>query len=202
MSEDTLPLFPLEDWKKYRIRGRGWGARSLRKPGPMVTICEVCSAAYYPYHKGQLGCSSQCSLTIIFWKHTEKTETCWLWRGNKIPEGYGYIGTRDHGHASAHRFSYELHKGAIPDGLVIDHLCRTPACVNPDHLEAVSFHENILRGRSHVALNILKTHCKHGHPFDEANTYWQDTRKGRERVCRACKLAYYYRSKAKKQQRE
>lgn len=46
----------------------------------------------------------------------------------------------------AHRFSYEVVKGKIPDGLVIDHLCRNSKCVNPDHLEPVTQKENIIRG--------------------------------------------------------
>ncbi len=48
----------------------------------------------------------------------------------------------------AHRWFYEQAKGPIPDGLSIDHLCRVPPCVNPDHLEAVSHTENVRRGKA------------------------------------------------------
>jgi hypothetical protein len=77
-----------------------------------------------------------------FWIYTEKTDTCWNWTGGKS-EGYGMIklsGTRKM--RGAHRFSYELHYGPIPDGMVIDHICRNRSCVNPGHLQAVSNQHN------------------------------------------------------------
>lgn len=86
----------------------------------------------------------------------------------------------------AHRLSYELHKGEIPEGLEIDHLCRNRWCVNPDHLEAVTRRENIMRGdgpKKLGELNSKKTHCKHGHPFDKENTRYRPTG---GRSCRIC----------------
>jgi hypothetical protein len=83
----------------------------------------------------------------------------------------------------AHRFAYELFVDEIPDGLTLDHLCRNPRCVNPGHLEPVTQRENTLRGISPVAVNAAKTHCKHGHLLDEANTYM--TNAG-SRQCRTC----------------
>lgn len=78
---------------------------------------------------------------------------CWLWRGAVDPTGYGRFfldGRMDY----AHRAAYRLLVGPIPEGLDIDHLCRVRACVNPQHLEAVTRRENLLRGdtltRAHV----------------------------------------------------
>lgn len=80
-----------------------------------------------------------------FWDKVGKTNDCWFWVGNQYRSGYGRFNLNRR-YYQAHRYSYEIHKGKIPNGLVIDHLCRIPLCVNPDHLEAVTNRENIARG--------------------------------------------------------
>lgn len=66
---------------------------------------------------------------------------CWLWAGTVKSHGYGQAGRS----ARAHRYVYEQLVGPIPDGMVLDHLCCRKTCVNPEHLEAVSQRENVLR---------------------------------------------------------
>ena len=86
-----------------------------------------------------------------FWAKVEKTTTCWLWRGSTNgSRGYGQIwwGGRLH---PAHRISYEMVNGSVPVGLELDHLCRTRACVRPDHLEAVSHSTNMKRASDTIA---------------------------------------------------
>ena len=112
-----------------------------------------------------------------------KADECWIWEGPKDRGGYGKH-SEQHAIIYAHRWSYEHFKGPIPAGFQIDHLCRNRACVNPDHLEAVTKKVNTLRSLAPTAMNARKTHCIHGHPFDSNNTYI--TSKG-ERVCRACR---------------
>lgn len=85
--------------------------------------------------------------------------------------------------AKAHRVAFELIRGCIPNGLVLDHLCRNRGCVNPDHLEPVTFRENIMRGVGYTAQQARKTHCRHGHEFTVENTYvWRGGR-----ICRTCR---------------
>lgn len=72
---------------------------------------------------------------------------CWVWQRHVNEQGYAKI-TRAGRRVWAHRWFYEQHTGPIPDSLELDHLCRTPACVNPDHLEPVTHAENIRRGKN------------------------------------------------------
>ena len=100
-----------------------------------------------------------------FWEKVNKTDSCWLWTAATNGAGYGVLGMQSapRGHVYAHRFSYELRRGAIPEGMQLDHICRTTRCVNPDHLEAVTPKTNYLRGASPSAINAAKTMCPLGH---------------------------------------
>ncbi len=121
---------------------------------------------------------------VRFKKYVSINEStgCWEWTGALDPSGYGAF--KDKGKKiNAHRWSYEHHRGTIPEGLQLDHLCRVRKCVNPDHLEPVTGKVNTRRG---LAGKLRATHCIHGHPYTWENTYW---RKQGDRECRTCK--YY-----------
>ncbi len=106
---------------------------------------------------------------------------CWEW--NRYTDRLGYARLLYHGKmVLAHRFSYERKKGEIPKGLELDHLCRNPKCVNPDHLEAVTHAVNVQRGLGNGFKH--KTHCKHGHEFTKSNTI---ARPNNRRGCKACR---------------
>jgi len=125
----------------------------------------------------------------------EPNTGCWLWTGNTIPAGYGQfrVGSMANGsrrYVMSHRFCYEAFVGAIENGLCLDHLCRQPLCVNPQHLEPVTRGENVRRGRvgdrttnPGALFALAKTHCKNGHEFTPANTA---THALGYRVCRQC----------------
>lgn len=108
---------------------------------------------------------------------------CMSWLASKNPFGYGQIkvGFRP---VVAHRVSYALRVGTVPEGMEIDHLCRNRVCVAPNHLEAVTHRVNMLRGKTIGAENSRKTHCKHGHEFSYENTYMTPTG---ARQCRTCR---------------
>lgn len=118
-----------------------------------------------------------------FWSKVEKTDTCWNWTGASIRGGYGMLLWRER-RRLAHRISYEIaHGDPVPDGLTVDHLCRNPRCVNPDHLEVVTNRENVLRGAGPTAINARKTHCVNGHAL-EGDNLLQRSDGGRR--CREC----------------
>jgi hypothetical protein len=127
------------------------------------------------------------TLAERFWSKVEKTSSCWLWRGATNASGYGlsWDPTRQRP-KRAHRVSYELSVGPIPEGLVLDHLCRNPSCVNPAHLEPVTDRENILRGTGASAQNARKTHCPKGHPLEGDNLYRRPNQVSGRGQCLAC----------------
>lgn len=111
----------------------------------------------------------------------EVSDACWEWLAARHPDGYGKVywqGKVEY----AHRVIYELLVGAIPDGLVSDHLCRNRGCVNPRHLEPVTQRVNLLRGETLIAENMTKSTCPRGHPY-------YVTRKGYRR-CRTCERGW------------
>jgi len=109
---------------------------------------------------------------------------CWEWTAARDRNGYGIFqaGSRADGSnrtVRAHRLAYEMLIRPIPTGLEPDHLCRTPACIKPLHIEPVTHAENNRRGD---LWQRRRRHCPRGHPYDEGNTYLNQGR----RVCRAC----------------
>ena len=119
-----------------------------------------------------------------FWSKVQRSSGCWLWTGAIGKGGYGNFWDGER-YLNAHRWAFEDANGPVPEGLVIDHLCRTRACVNPIHMEVVSCGENIRRGVGFAAKNAVATHCPAGHPYDEANTYVRPDGKGRG--CMTCR---------------
>mgnify|MGYP001561542504 CR=1 FL=1 len=125
---------------------------------------------------------------LLFWERVDKEgpDGCWLWKGRTNRYGYGLFQGRHEPSTLAHRIAYIRCNGPIPEGLVLDHLCRNPMCVNPAHLEPVTQGVNIQRGNAGQKAadrQHEKTHCPQGHPYDLLNTYF----KGKRRVCIACR---------------
>ena len=100
-------------------------------------------------------------------KYSVDDNGCWLWKASLRPNGYSqfFDGSKV---VYGHRWSHTHFKGAIPEGLQIDHLCRVRSCVNPEHLEAVNMEENVKRGE--VGEYWDRTHCQRGHEYTPANS--------------------------------
>ena len=132
-------------------------------------------------------------LERIMRDHVVNDDGCWIWTGSRNALGYGRVHFGASGRLKfAHRLAYELLVGPIPDGLVLDHLCRQPSCINPAHLEPVTDRVNILRGEGFAARAARQTHCPSGHPYDDENTYrWRGVR-----YCRACRAQQAARKRA------
>ena len=111
--------------------------------------------------------------------HAPHLGECWLWTGAAGGNGYGQFWILRK-IIPAHLYLV----GYAPSGLEADHLCRVPLCANPSHIEFVTHLENVIRSTSPVGLHAVATHCPHGHPYDETNTFL--TKEG-FRKCRTCK---------------
>ena len=107
---------------------------------------------------------------------------CWVWTAGRDKDGYGRF-TIDSRSRLAHRVSYEAKFGLIPDGLVIDHLCRETSCVNPDHLRAVTNWENLMAegSRAPAKLQAERDNC------ERCGSAYSDL--GYQRACRKCRTA-------------
>ena len=123
--------------------------------------------------------------------HPEPNTGCWIWGGGLAYLDYGtffYEGRLQ----PAHRVSYMLERGTIPEGLHVDHLCRNHWCVNPDHLEPVTRSENSIRGIGPAitkARHEAKTHCVKGHERSGDNLRIYVSPSGRTyRICVQCRL--------------
>jgi hypothetical protein len=127
-----------------------------------------------------------------FWTKVDTSGECWLWTGSQNGTGYGQITVGgNHRPRLVHRLSYAMHNGPIPEGLVIDQLCRVRLCVNPSHLEVVTTAENIRRGMAGEHQRI-KTHCPQGHPYEGDNIYRIASRPN-ARYCRTCNNSKHVR---------
>ena len=166
--------------------------KKLTKPG--ARVCLICHRARNVKYRALIPKKHKTTSENRFWKYVEKTDSCWIWNGclsggntSVHPEAkYGVFGV-NWKQVYAHRFSYELHRGEIKEGMQIDHLCKNPRCVNPDHLEAVTSKENTLRSSARSAINAKKNHCIRGHSFTPENTYIQDLGHRIKRACVQCR---------------
>jgi hypothetical protein len=107
---------------------------------------------------------------------------CWIFTGTLV-RGYGYlrVGKRK---VQAYRINYERYVGPIPEGMLLDHLCRVRACVHPLHVEPATYSQNTTRSPIHrSAVMAARKVCDAGHPYSEGNTYVEP--QGARR-CRAC----------------
>jgi hypothetical protein len=114
---------------------------------------------------------------------------CWLWLAYTNSDGYGLFAIWEDGHTHterAHVVAWGVTRGAVPDGLVLDHLCRIRSCVNPDHLEPVTNAENIRRGMAPTIVAYREGTCLRGfHEMTGANAMSV----GQGRTCRECHRA-------------
>ena len=136
------------------------------------------------------------------------TNDCWVYAGRLNDDGYAIYPHRVNGsvfNERLHRVTFEKYIGKIPNGLVIDHLCRVRCCINPIHLEPVTSRENIIRGHS-SRNEKLRNCCFQGHEYTSQNTTIRKRLKPsgntiNERVCRKCAnirvAKKYYRDKEK-----
>ncbi|MFB9641515.1 HNH endonuclease signature motif containing protein [Agromyces lapidis] len=137
------------------------------------------------------------SIEERFWSKTERDGDCIVWSAGRSDTGYGTV-KLDGRTQLVHRVAYEWSGRTIPEGLVLDHLCRNRACVNVEHLEPVTQAENVARGVSPLAryiTDVPQDLCSKGHKLTSENVYVH-RRPGRQRPTLACKTCRRIRAAA------
>lgn len=134
----------------------------IRWHGSMARTCETCGTIFYVHpsdlHTGrsrfcQRSCRRYPSAPIHdrFWSKVQKGDGCWEWVGTIGANAYGVLAV-GRKHVYAHRLSWELHYGPIPDGHWVCHRCDNPRCIRPDHLFLGTHDDNMAdmraKGRS------------------------------------------------------
>lgn len=157
----------------------------------------LCNAHYLRKmrHGDPLASAPRMTLRERFESKIRRTDGgCWEWSGGHF-QATGYaifnIPSERDGRwrpTVAHRVSYELFVGPIPDGLHVDHLCRNRGCVRPDHLEPVTQQENMHRGQAPSAISYRENRCQRGHEYTPENTIIKPSQPGK-RECRECTRA-------------
>lgn len=139
--------------------------------------CQECCEAYASARIGNRGIDHYARYEVM-------PDGCWRWTGPLFRTGYGHISeAATGGEAQAHRAIYVRHKGEIPFGLELDHLCRNRACVNPDHLEPVTRSVNIQRMVQALGIGAR---CEHDLTGPDAHVVFNRKGKGPRRMCREC----------------
>jgi len=116
------------------------------------------------------------------WEYeNHKDGDCIVFDGPKSGGGYGYACINNQV-VRAHRAVWEEEIGKIPEGMTVDHVCYQKDCINIEHLRLLTHSENTKLSRTNIARRA-KTHCPHGHQYDETNTY---TDKRGSRHCKTC----------------
>jgi len=120
-----------------------------------------------------------------FFSRVDKKD-CWVWTGRKDKKGYGRFRDEENKTVIVHRWAYKHFVGELVKGQTIDHKCHNTSCVNPKHLQQVSYRNNIIgNGKTNAAyINSIKTHCSRGHDLKDAKI--RETPYGVKRDCKLC----------------
>ena len=123
----------------------------------MIKLCERCGTPFRitPSRARRRFCSQACVVEPVanrFWKFVNKSPNCWEWTGCRDEHGYGSLYVSSYRNERAHRFSWILHNGPVPDDLHVLHHCDNPPCIRPDHLflgdRTTNAHDRHIKGRS------------------------------------------------------